>query len=221
MSLMPGAAEHAALVGREQLGAVGPGPFLLPDEVALPLDVARRAVDGLAPRKRRTSGARRRTAGSASGRAGGSCERRNWTPSSCSVVPATPRSVSAPSGLKKLRSVQLASTPRALPGAVAELAGDRVRRRGFELDVEVDGPAAVRPARAWMSALATSVVAISARRRSSTLDRWNGSPGLNRAMIATWRALNGGWPLTRIAPNRATGPGLTGKRQAWRDGSGD
>ena len=30
-------------------------------------------------------------------------------------------------------------------------------------------------------------------------------------MIATWRALNGGWPLTRIAPNCATGPGSTGR----------
>ena len=33
-----------------------------------------------------------------------------------------------------------------------------------------------------MSALATRVVAISARRRSSTLERWNGSPRLNRAI---------------------------------------
>ena len=36
----PGTAEHTAFAGRQQLAAVGPGPFLLPDEVALPLDVA-------------------------------------------------------------------------------------------------------------------------------------------------------------------------------------
>ena len=40
----------------------------------------------------------------------------------------------------------------------------------------------------WMSAPATRVVAISARRKSSSLERWNGSPGLKRAMVATWRA---------------------------------
>ncbi len=62
----------------------------------------------------------------------------------------------------------------------------------------------------WMSALATRVVAISARRRSSIFERLNGSPRLNRAMIPTWRALNGGLPLTWIAPKRATGPGVTG-----------
>ena len=38
------AAEHAAFVGREQLGAVCPGPLLLPDEVALPLDIAGEAM---------------------------------------------------------------------------------------------------------------------------------------------------------------------------------
>ena len=71
--------------------------------------------DRLAPHRHRTSGARPKPAGSASGRAAGSCERRNWTPSNCSLVPATPRTVSAPSGLKKLRSVQLASTRAPCP----------------------------------------------------------------------------------------------------------
>ena len=65
----------------------------------------------------------------------------------------------------------------------------------------------------WMSALATSVVAISARRRSSTLERLNGSPLLNRAMVATWRALNGGRPVTRITPKCAIGPGIDRQRQ--------
>src|SRR5262249_37107539 len=32
--------ENALLVGREKFGAVGPGPSLLPDEIALPLDIA-------------------------------------------------------------------------------------------------------------------------------------------------------------------------------------
>src|SRR5206468_11200758 len=37
--LEPGIAEDAALDRSEPLTAVGPGPFLLPDEVALPLDI--------------------------------------------------------------------------------------------------------------------------------------------------------------------------------------
>src|SRR5438132_3974822 len=44
--LEPGTAEHAALNRAEPLAAVGPSPFLLPDKVALPLDVAGE-VDGL------------------------------------------------------------------------------------------------------------------------------------------------------------------------------
>src|SRR5205085_10193340 len=38
--LDPGAAEHPAFDGSEPLATVGPGPLLLPDEVALALDVA-------------------------------------------------------------------------------------------------------------------------------------------------------------------------------------
>ena len=41
----------------------------------------------------------------------------------------------------------------------------------------------------------------------------SGRPALNRAMTPTWSALNGGSPLTRIAPNCATGPGLDRQRQ--------
>ena len=141
--LEPGDAEHAALVGREQLAADAPGPFLLPDEIALPLDAAGE-LDGLGligvelavrwPRPARLSTWSR-------------CRkllRRNWTAASCSLVPATPRTVSAPSGLKKLRCCPARFDPRALAGAVAELAGDGVRRRGLEPDGEVDRAAAVR-----------------------------------------------------------------------------
>src|SRR6185503_15706757 len=44
--LDPRAAEHATLDRSEPLAAVGPGPGLLPDEVALPLDIGGK-VDGL------------------------------------------------------------------------------------------------------------------------------------------------------------------------------
>src|SRR4029078_11363978 len=37
--LEAGRIEQPRRVGREQLGARGPGPFLLPDEIALPLDI--------------------------------------------------------------------------------------------------------------------------------------------------------------------------------------
>jgi hypothetical protein len=41
---------------------------------------------------------------------------------------------------------------------------------------------------------------------------------LKRAIVATWRALNGGCPLTRMAPNRATGPWFDGQRQRRKMG---
>src|SRR5207245_7303324 len=44
--LVTGEVEYAVLVGGEQLGAVSPRPFLVPNEVALPLDVTREE-DGL------------------------------------------------------------------------------------------------------------------------------------------------------------------------------
>ena len=183
MSLTPALLNTPRSSVAEPLAAVGPGPFLLPDEVALPLDVGGK-VDRLGRVGSELLVRSRESAGSGSGRAAGSSSGGTGRRATARWCRQCRAAVSAPSGLKKLRSVQLASSARALPGAVAELAGDRVRRRRLELDVEVDGPPALRPAPTRMSALATSVVAISARRRSSSFDRWNGSPRLNRAMSA-------------------------------------
>jgi hypothetical protein len=66
------------------------------------------------------------------------------------------------------------------------------------------------------SADETRPVAISARRKSSSFERRNGSPLLKRAMRPTWRALNGGLPVTRKAPKRASGPVSTGSTSRAR-----
>ena len=57
---------------------------------------------------------------------------------------------------------------------------------------------------------------MSARRRSSTFERLKGAPDLHLAIVAMCFALNGGLPVTWIAPKRATGPGSTGKLSVAR-----
>ena len=142
--------------------------------------------------------------------------RRNWTAASCSLVPATPRKRQRAFGIEEVAVGPARLDPRALRRCRSRArrrscatARARAARRGRPC-------ARRRPGRPGCRRSRPAPVAISARRRSSTFDRLNGSPGLNRAIIATWRALNGGWPLTRIAPNRATGPGSTGSVRVAR-----
>ena len=142
MSLMPDDVEHAALVGREQLGAQAPGPFLLPDDVALPLDVAAE-LDGL-------------------GLIGvavwccwpSACRLSTWSRLQEIAAPeldggelllgaGDPAQGQRAFGIEEVAVLPAGLGADALAGAVAELAGDGAHRRRLELDGEVDGPAVV------------------------------------------------------------------------------
>ena len=65
----------------------------------------------------------------------------------------------------------------------------------------------------WISAFATSVVAMSARRRSSTSERLNWSPALKRAMIADVARAEGGAAADVDRAEARDRPGLHRQRQ--------
>ena len=131
--------EHAALIGREQLRAVGPGPLLLPDEIALPLDVRRQrnrfrliGVELLVAGRRQDVEDLIALQEIAAPELNGS-----------ELLLGTRHSADCERALR-IEEVAISPAdldPRALPCPVAKLARNGVRRRGLQLHREIhDAP---------------------------------------------------------------------------------
>ena len=138
MSLTPSVVNTPRSLGAEQVEAVAPRPFLVPDDVALALDVAA-DLQGLG------------LEGAAVGVAGQRLQVEDLVALAEIVAPELDRGElllraghaahrQRTFGIEEIAVLPARFDANALAGAVAELAGDRAQRRRLEVDGEVDGP---------------------------------------------------------------------------------
>src|SRR6185369_8406834 len=136
-----GGVEDAAFVRRQDLAAIGPGPFLLPDEIALPLDIAG-DLD------------RSRLIGIELAVRGGGLEVQYLVP--LQEIASTkldaeellagagdPAQGQRAFGVEEIAVRPARFEPGALASSIAELTRDGVRRGRLETDVEIHRPAIV------------------------------------------------------------------------------